>query len=249
MITFAEIFFNAEQISSETGNRFYTEAGFFLLEQDSFLSVNIFNLLFRNFFYSGFLPRREVRHFSQYAEAAKYAKDGLEAYSAQILKIQANPGFQYFSWAIIGTSVFLYPLNLGFYQIYRKIDLNEKLELGDLLAGYNGINFFKYIGYYIFWLFVYIYTFQTIILAVIWIFVTILVAPLMFFNNKRIFEAIPLNLQALRTYFLEIFVCVIVAVIFKYVGFALFFVGGLFTFPFWNAMIYSLYKTIFSEKS
>ncbi|SHH12167.1 hypothetical protein SAMN05421866_2204 [Chryseobacterium oranimense] len=228
----------------------------FILKQAFFYwSKTLFFQLIFSIFYFGifftvvFFLDGKYGILAQYAEAAKYAKDGLEAYSVQILKIQANPGFQYFSWAIIGTSVFLYPLNLGFYQIYRKIDLNEKLELGDLLAGYNGINFFKYIGYYIFWLFVYIYTFQTIILAVIWIFVTILVAPLMFFNNKRIFEAIPLNLQALRTYFLEIFVCVIVAVIFKYVGFALFFVGGLFTFPFWNAMIYSLYKTIFSEKS
>jgi len=50
-------------------------------------------------------------------------------------------------------------------------------------------------------------------------------------------------------YFVEIMVCVIVAFLFKYLGFALFLIGGLFTFPFWNAMIYSLYKTVFSEKS
>lgn len=96
---------------------------------------------------------------------------------------------------------------------------------------------------------VYRLTIPTLFLAVLWVMITVFVAPLMFFSNKRIFEAISLNIQALRKYFLEILVCVIVAVFFRYIGFTLFFVGGLFTFPFWNAMIYSLYKTIFSEKS
>lgn len=185
----------------------------------------------------------------QYIETAKYAKDGLQVYTAEIQKMLATDSFQNFSLWIMGTTIFLYPLNLGFYQIYRKIDLGEKIELGDLLVGYNGLNFFKYIGYYIFWYFIFAYTIQTIILGVLWVCITIFVAPMMFFMNKTIFESISLNLKALRMYFLEIFVCVIVAILFKYIGFALFFIGGLFTFPFWNAMIYSLYKTVFSEKN
>ena len=185
----------------------------------------------------------------QYIETAKYAQDGMQVYTAQIQKMMATESFQNFSLWMVGATIFLYPLNLGFYQIYKKVDLGEKLELGDLLVGYNGLNFFKYIGYYIFWYFIFAYTIQTVILGILWVCITIFVAPMMFFMNKTIFESISLNLKALRMYFLEIFVCVIVAVIFKYIGFALFLIGGLFTFPFWNAMIYSLYKTVFSEKN
>lgn len=129
------------------------------------------------------------------------------------------------------------------------MDIGEKPELSDLFAGYNGLNFFRYISYYIFWYFIYRFTFPTIILAVVWVCITMFVAPMMFFMNKTIFESLSLSFKALKVYFLEIIVCAMVAVIFKYIGFALFLVGGLFTFPFWNAIIYSLYKTIFSEKA
>lgn len=185
----------------------------------------------------------------QYIEAGKYIKNGTDVYLAKIWKMYSTAEFQKFALWITGTLIFLYPLNLGFYQIYKKVDLGEKLELGDLLVGYNGFNFFKYIGYFIFWYFVFAYTAQTIILGVAWVCLTIFVAPLMFFMDKRIFEAISLNFKALKVYFIEIFVCVLVAFFFKYLGFALFLIGGLFTFPFWNAMIYSLYKSIFSEKN
>lgn len=64
------------------------------------------------------------------------------AYLEKINEMGQTENYQMFTFAIIGTSVFLYPLNLGLFQIFRKIDLNEKIELGDLFAGYNGLNFF-----------------------------------------------------------------------------------------------------------
>jgi len=207
-------------------------------------SIMYFGILMTVFFFCD----SKYGIMNQYIETAKYAKDGMQVYTAEIQKMVATNQFQAFSLWMVGTTIFLYPLNLGFYQIYRKLDLGEKPALNDLLVGYNGFNFFKYIGYYIFWYFIFAYTFQTIILGVAWVCITVFVAPLMFFMNKTIFESISLNFKALRMYFLEIFVCVMGAVIFKYIGFALFLIGGLFTFPFWNAMIYSLYKTAFSEK-
>lgn len=179
---------------------------------------------------------------------AEAFKQGTKVYMEKIAELSATENYQMFTLAIWATMAFLYPLNLGMFQIFRKLDLKEKIELSDLFVGYNGLNFFKYLGYYIFWFLIYRFTIPTIFLAVIWVAMTIFVAPLMFFTNKRIFEAISLNLKALRMFFVEIIVCVIVAVLFKYLGFTLFLVGGLFTFPFWNAMIYSLYKTVFSEK-
>lgn len=228
----------------------------FILKQAFFYwnKTLVFQLMFSIFYFGIFLTvvfAADLKYniIQQYMETSKYIKDGMEAYALQYTKMASTPDFQKFSLMIVGTMIFLYPLNIGFYQIFRKIDLKEKLELGDLLVGYNGLNFFKYIGYYIFWFFVYINTAQTIILGILWVLATLFVAPLMFFANKRIFEAISLTFKALRMYFLEILVCAIVALLFKYLGFMLFFIGGLFTFPFWNAMIYSLYKTVFSEKN
>lgn len=174
---------------------------------------------------------------------------GMDAYKTEIATIMATPGFENFYLAIFGVSVFLYPLNIGFFEIYRKIDAKEPIIMGDLFAGYNGLTFFKFISYYIFWFFLYSMIVQTLILPFIWVLCTLLVAPLMYFQNRRIFEAISINFSVLKAHFLPIFVCVIVAFLFKYIGFALCIVGALFTFPIWNAIIYSLYKSIFNEKS
>lgn len=208
-------------------------------------SIIYFAIFFTAMFF--FASRYGIWEMNQ--ELSEALRQGTQAYLEKITQISATENYQKFSYGILGTIIFLYPLNLGFFQIFRKIDLNEKVEPGDLFAGYSGFNFFKYIGYFIFWIFTYLLAAQTIILGIVWVFITIFVSPLMFFTDKRIFESISLNFRALKMFFIEIFVCVLVAFFFKYAGFALFFIGGLFTFPFWNAMIYSLYKIIFSEKS
>lgn len=228
----------------------------FILKQAFFYwnKTLVFQLMFSIIFFGIFLTAimlfaGKYEIFSYTQQLTEAFKQGTEAYMEKMAALSATENFQMFNLAIWATTAFLYPLNLGMFQIFRKIDLKEKIVIGDLFAGYNGLNFFKYVGYFLFWFFVYRFTAPTIILAVIWVAVTIFVAPLMFFTNKRIFEAISLNFKALKVYFVEIMVCVIVASLFKYLGFALFLIGGLFTFPFWNAMIYSLYKTVFSEKN
>ncbi len=167
---------------------------------------------------------------------------------AEFQKIVKMPEYYNLSLATVFVMSFLFPLNMGFFQIYRKIDLNEKFGFDDLFSGYNGLNFFKFSSYFLFWIFVYQYTMITVVLGVAWVFVTMFVAPLMFFMNQRIFEAISLNFKALKLYPLEIAVCVLVAILFRYSGMLIFFFGILFTFPFWNAMIYTLYSKIFAEK-
>ncbi|UFH30421.1 hypothetical protein LNP04_10555 [Chryseobacterium sp. C-71] len=163
--------------------------------------------------------------------------------------ISSSENYAYTALGLFLVSAFLYPLNLGFFQIYKKIDLNEQVEISDLFVGYNGLNFFRYTSYFVFYFFVAEMLKVTIVLPFVWIMLTMLISPLMFFQNKTIFEGISSGWKALKTFFVEIFVCTIVAVLFRYVGFVIFLVGALFTFPFWNAMIYSLYKTIFTEES
>lgn len=227
----------------------------FILKQAFFYwnKTLVFQLMFSMIFFGIFLTSlfffgERYGIWEQNQVLTDALKEGTQAYMEKIAQLSATENYQMFTLSIWATTAFLYPLNLGMFQIFRKLDLNEKIELGDLFVGYNGINFFKYLGYYLFWFMIYRFTMPTILLAIVWVAVTVFVAPLMFFTNKRIFEAISLNFKALKMYFVEIMVCVFVAVLFKYLGFSLFLIGGLFTFPFWNAMIYSLYKTIFSEK-
>lgn len=167
----------------------------------------------------------------------------------QIQQLALSPAYKKLSWILLGTLVLLYPLNLGFYKMYRKMDLGQNIGFEDLFAGYSGINFFIYTSFYLFWLMVFSYALPTVILGIVWIFLTLFSAPLMFFMDKRIFETIDLSFKAWRMFFIEIFVGVAVAFFFKYVGLLFFGVGFLFTFPFYNAMIYALYRNIFSENS
>lgn len=227
----------------------------FILKQAFFYwnKTLVFQLMFSMVFFGIFLTSLfffgdRYGIWEQNQALTEALREGTKAYMEKIAELSASESYQNFTLAIWITSAFLYPLNLGMFQIFRKLDFNEKIELGDLFVGYNGINFFKYLGYYLFWFMIYRLTVPTVLLAIIWVAVTVFVAPLMFFTNKRIFEAISLNFKALKMYFVEIMVCIFVAVLFKYLGFMLLFIGGLFTFPFWNAMIYSLYKTVFSEK-
>lgn len=182
----------------------------------------------------------------QYLDAYSIAGEGFEAYQKEIQKIVENPNYLKFYYLILGTLVFLFPLNIGFYQIYRKMDLKESIVLNDLFVGYSGLNFFKFTSFYLFWIIVFSYLGPTIILGFAWILITLFSGPLMFFNNKRIFETLDLNFKALRNFFGLIFVSILVAILFKFITILTIFLLPL-TFPFSNAMIYTLYQHIFKE--
>jgi hypothetical protein len=185
--------------------------------------------------------------FDQYMSIFQKNKGNMIELQNQVKALTQTPGYNYFSWTILATMIFLFPLNIGFYKIYRKMDLKEAIVLQDFFSGYSGINFFIYISYYLFWSMIYNITMATVVFGVIWVFVTLFVVPLMFFENKTIFESIKLNFQALKKHFLIIFVCLFAAIFIKYIGIFVFGIGILFTYPFVNAMIYALYKSLFVE--
>ena len=216
-------------------------------------STLVYQLLFSLIYFSIFMMITLVvgqkygiidQHFAIFQKA----QGNFAMMQKDLQALQASSSFMSFSWYILGAIVFLYPLNIGFFQMYRKIDLKEKVTVLDLFAGYIGSNFIKFISFYLFWFIIYGYAMQTLVLGVVWVLITLFSAPLMFFMNKTILESIAINFKILKTNFIAVFVCTIVAILFKYVGILLFFVGFLFTFPFWNAMIYAMYQTFFSEK-
>lgn len=181
-----------------------------------------------------------------YLSLSARLSESVESYQQGVQEMIQLPNFMAFYWIMIATAVFLYPLNLGFFKMYRKMDLGEKPVLQDLFAGYQGINFFIFTSYFLFWILIYLYTIPTVILGIAWVLLTLFTAPLMFFMSRKLFQTIPLNFKALKRYPIEIFVGCIVAVLFKYIG-VFTVVGAVFTFPIWNAIIYALYRRVFNE--
>lgn len=152
----------------------------------------------------------------------------------------------YILYMIIAKAV-IYPLNIGFYQIYRNMDEKLPISLDDLFVGFKGVNFFRYFGYALFWGMIALYANSLLPLGIVWVLITLFNAPLMFFMDKGIFDSIVLNFKVLKTSFIAIIVGVLIAFLFSYAGALLFILGYAFTFPFWNAMIYTLYKNLFNE--
>lgn len=167
-------------------------------------------------------------------------------YRNELNKLMATGEVMKFNYVVLGVLSFLYPLNLGLMKMFRKIDLKEKLSFEDLFAGYAGSNFFIHTSYFLFWYIIFGYAKILIIPAVLWVFVTLFCAPLMFFMDKRITESIQLTIKAVRMDFITVLICVLVTVLFRYIGIFTI-IGAIFTFPFWNAVIYALYKKLFRE--
>lgn len=70
----------------------------------------------------------------------------------------------------------------------------------------------------------------------------------MYFRNEPLGTAMVTSFQAMRGNFLTLLICVIGTAFISYLGLVVFLVGYALTFPFWNAMIYTLYKNIFTEE-
>lgn len=158
-----------------------------------------------------------------------------------------NGGYFQIIMALIKASLF--PLNIGLFKIYSNIDENKPSLLSDVLDGYSGSNFFKFWGYAIFWNVVFQLGFSLFFLpGILWVLMTLFVSPLLYFTPIRMIEGIQLSAKVVFANFTIILPCAIVAFLFGYSGLVLFFVGFLFTFPFWNAIIYTLFKKFFNIK-
>jgi len=253
MFTFAQNIFMQKQYPQKPGIDFILKQAFFYWNKTLVYQL-LFSIIYFSVFFAAYLYiENRFGIYNQFSSAFleyfQVGPKGIDALNQELATIKSGTNYTYTTLGILIVSAFLYPLNLGFFQIYRKIDLKEQVEMSDLFVGYNGLNFFRYTSYFVFWFLVCDMLKVTVVFPLLWIMITLFIAPLMFFQNKTIFEGISLSWKAIKMYFIEILVCTIVAVLFKYVGFAAFLVGALFTFPFWNAMIYSLYKTIFTEEA
>lgn len=164
-----------------------------------------------------------------------------------LLALAKNPNFSSFLLVLVIMKALMFPLNIGLFNIYHKIDSKESFHISDLYIGYRGFNFFKFLGFAIFWGFINLYAQISPILVLLWVLITVFCAPLIFFKNLSIFQSIRLSILALKKDFLTIFFCCVLAFLSSYFGALFFLVGLLFTFPFWNAIIYAMYVKYFGE--
>ena len=156
-----------------------------------------------------------------------------------------------FTMAVLVIKAVVFPLNIGFFKIFRKLDIGERPETGDLFAGFRGHYFFLFVIYSLFWS---VFNNSLLMiplispfLSVIWIMMALFVPALVFFKGFNFFKSFKISVQIFRENFILIFIASLVSILFSYCGFIMFFFGIFLTFPFWNAMIYVLYKHLIND--
>ncbi len=170
-------------------------------------------------------------------------------FMAKINEIISSENGSYFQIIMALIKASLFPLNIGLFKIFSLIDENKKPQLSDIFDGFNGSQFFKFWGYAIFWNMMFQIGINFFLLpGILWVLMTLFVGPLLYYTPMRMFEAIQLSTKVVFGNWALILPCAIVAFLFSYSGFIVFFIGFLFTFPFWNAIIYTLFKKFFNIK-
>lgn len=172
-----------------------------------------------------------------------------EVFLSKINQLMASENGSYFQIALSLIKAAMFPLNIGLFKVYTLIDEKKTPSFSDILDGYSGSNFFKFWGYAIFWNVVFQLGASFLFVpGILWVLITIFVGPLLYFTPMRMMEAINLSAKVVFANLGVILPCAIVAFLFSYSGFVVFFIGFLLTYPFWNAIIYTLFKKYFNIK-
>ena len=108
----------------------------------------------------------------------------MQAYVKKLNELVRSKDVILFSLLSVFCSGLAFPLHIGFFKIFKKIDNKEEPVLGDLFEGYQGANFIKYAVYYILWMMIYRFMSQLVFPAPLWVMLTLFVPPLMYFRNE-----------------------------------------------------------------
>lgn len=206
-------------------------------------SVLYFGLFFIGYFYL-------LQYFGLWDEFMKHrdlVSTDLPSFNKKMEEIARLPQARNFGLAFFFLTALINPLNVGLYKVYRKIDQKEEVFFNDLFAGYQGITFFRFVGFYLFWIIIFTYANAIFLLGIVWYLLTLFCVPLMFFMDVKIFEGISLTFKVLRKNLSVILITAVVALLFGFSGVLLCGVGILLTFPFIHSMIYTLYQQFYNE--
>lgn len=171
-----------------------------------------------------------------------------EKFNAKIRELLSTENGSYLQWALSLMKASMFPLFIGFFRVFSIIDEGRKPLFSDIFEGYKGGNFFKFLGYAIFWNVVFSLSLIFILPSFFWVYITLFVAPLLYFTPMRLMEAINISAKVALANWAIVVPASIIAFVFSYSGFLFFFFGFLFTFPFWNALIYTLFRKFFNIK-
>lgn len=205
-----------------------------------------YSLLFFSLFFLGYFFL--FRHFGLWDALAPYSdlvRTDMAAFNAKAAEIAQLPQTQGFVLGLFLLLSLVAPLNVGFYNIYRKVDRNEPITLNDLFAGYRGFTFFKFFGFYLFWFVVFSYANSLLVLGLVWILITFYCVPLMYFRNATTFGGIRETFGAMKQDFTTALLAMVLGIAISLSGLLLFGFGFLLSFPFWHALVYTLYAHYF----
>ena len=106
-----------------------------------------FSLLYFSLFFLGyFYLFKYFGLWDQVSGNSELLRTDLAAFNKKMEEVSKLPQTQSFLLGIFFLFALLNPLNVGFYKIYRKLDLKEEIKMNDLFAGYLGFDFFKFFG-------------------------------------------------------------------------------------------------------
>lgn len=208
-----------------------------------------FQFLFSFIYFSIFMfaAMYAFRYYGLFEEVQKFQNlfySDTKAFLKRYEELMQTENARSFAMVVLVIKAVIFPLNIGFFKIYRKMDLGENPEIGDLFVGFRGHYFFIFIVYSLFWSIINTYL---SVFTLIWIPMMLLVPALIFFKNSNFFEAFKINIQTFQKNFILIFMASFVSILFSYSGILAFGFGFFLTFPFWNAMIYVLYKHLVGD--
>lgn len=194
----------------------------------------------------------QLAHYYFGSQLEGFSPDVLQkpdVFVAKMNAIMASENGQYFQIVFPLIKAAMFPLGVGLFRVYSVLDEQKTPTFSHLLEGYMGSNFFKFWGYSIFWTVVFQIGMSLFFLpGILWIMATLFVGPLLFFTPMRMMEAFNISAKVVMANWVVVFPCALVAFLFSYAGLMVFFIGFLFTYPFWNAVIYTLFKKYFNIK-
>ena len=211
-----------------------------------------YQLLFSVIYFSFimFAGAYAFRYYGLFEEVNQFSQLMYTDFQAFIKKYEALMQTQnaiYFTMAVVVIKAVIFPLNIGFLKIYRKLDLGEPVVTSDLFAGFKGSNFFLFGIYAMFWNVINSYLLIFPPLCLLWIGLMLFVPGLVFYKGFNFLQAFKMSMSVFRQNIGLVLLASLAAIIISYCGVVIFFFGIFVSFPFWNAIIYVLYKHLVAD--
>src|SRR6218665_2293920 len=211
-----------------------------------------FQLLFSIIYFSvimfaGAYAFRYYGLFEQVNQFSQLMYSDIPAFTKKYEELMKTENALYFTMVILVIKSVIFPLNIGFLKIYRKLDICEPASTSDLFAGFQGHYFFLFLIYSLFWNILNSYILIFPPLSIFWMGMMMFVPAFAFYKKYNFFQAFRMSVQVFQKNIIVILLACLASILISYSGIIAFFFGIFLTFPFWNAVIYVLYKNLIAD--